>query len=899
MAGGLGSAPPDTGWRFELLAGLARLHATTGDLAAAETALGELSRLKGSASGSGATPIVQASYEASLFRAEATVLQMRGRLPEAEDAWRRAIAAWKRLEGRGFDRDGWMVARQASDMVDLADCLLRRGRFLEAELEARRALREQVTGAGDVPAFSLHPVGILPLLSRILRAQGRYGDAATLALRAQQVYRRVGMSPAHAPPVVAPHLELGAIFAALRRWTDARREYDSARAALADQRLFRVLVEDDPAYLVTRARMDPPDAAVPALEAALARSIRAHGESHASSAQARALLALALARRGERSRALTEFRASADRLIDDGSDLTDEQTTRSERDQRVRDVLGDYVGVLSDSMGTPLIPDVAGAISESFRLADAARGRVVQRAVDAAALRSGANTPALAALIRREQDIAKQLNAMHGIIGNSYAPDESDEIRELRRRREALAVVRRDIKQQIARDFAGYARLTNPAPPTLEAVRAVLRPGEVLLTTLVTEHRTFVWAVPPSGSPTFVAVPVGEEALTTKIARVRRSLDMRVTTVGEIAPFDLETAHELYRLLLDPIRPTWENAATLVVVADGALGQLPLSLLPMKRVTLGPEGGALFSNYRAVPWLARRYAITTLPSASALVTLRRLPAPRSDRRPFVGFGDPYFSPEHVAAGSTATDDSTLCPRCPPAPPDASITRRAVVETPNPEVETSILEMLPRLPDTAAEIRGIAAAMNADPKRDVFLGVAANLKTVKSLDLTRYRVIAFATHGLVPGDLDGLTQPALALTAPGLAGIDGDGLLTMDEILGLRLDADWVVLSACNTANGAGAGGEAISGLGRAFFYAGARALLVTHWPVETRAARALTTDLFRRQTVETALPRGRALQATINWMIDHGEVTSRTGGAAFTFAHPFFWAPFELVGDGG
>ena len=117
--------------------------------------------------------------------------------------------------------------------------------------------------------------------------------------------------------------------------------------------------------------------------------------------------------------------------------------------------------------------------------------------------------------------------------------------------------------------------------------------------------------------------------------------------------------------------------------------------------------------------------------------------------------------------------------------------------------------------------------------------------IKKMPLDRYRIVHFATHGLVPGDLNGLYEPALALTPGHLSGDDEDGLLTMSEILGLKLDADWVVLSACNTAAAEGKGAEAVSGLGRAFFYAGTRALLVSNWPVETTSAKALTTDLFR------------------------------------------------------
>src|SRR5262249_34386462 len=215
-------------------------------------------------------------------------------------------------------------------------------------------------------------------------------------------------------------------------------------------------------------------------------------------------------------------------------------------------------------------------------------------------------------------------------------------------------------------------------------------------------------------------------------------------------------------------------------------------------------------------------------------------------------------------------------------------------------DSAQLAKLPRLPDTAEEIRGIAATTNADLAQDVFLGARANEKVGMTLDLARYRVVAFATHGLLPGDLDLLTPPALALSAPDVAGIDGDGLLTLDKILALRLNADWVVLSACNTASGQGMGAEAISGLGRAFFYAGARALLVSHWPVETTSARALTTDLFRRQQQSPGLSRAHALQQTMNWLIDHGErVDTASGKTVFSYAHPIFWAPFMLVGDGG
>jgi CHAT domain-containing protein len=211
-----------------------------------------------------------------------------------------------------------------------------------------------------------------------------------------------------------------------------------------------------------------------------------------------------------------------------------------------------------------------------------------------------------------------------------------------------------------------------------------------------------------------------------------------------------------------------------------------------------------------------------------------------------------------------------------------------------------LAKLPRLPDTGEEVVSVAKALKANLNRDVFLGTRATEKAVKQANLSDYKVVHFATHGLIPLDLNGLTQPALALSSPKLtSGTREDGLLTMGEILTLQLDADWVVLSACNTAAGE-EGGEAFSGLGRAFFYAGTRAILLSNWPVETTSARALTTDLFKRQAEHTILSRSQALQAAMLGLIDGpGYIDPESNKVVFSYAHPIFWAPFSLVGDGG
>jgi CHAT domain-containing protein len=147
-------------------------------------------------------------------------------------------------------------------------------------------------------------------------------------------------------------------------------------------------------------------------------------------------------------------------------------------------------------------------------------------------------------------------------------------------------------------------------------------------------------------------------------------------------------------------------------------------------------------------------------------------------------------------------------------------------------------------------------------------------------------VHFATHALVAGDLSGLAEPALVLTPPDVPTEADDGLLTAAEIATLKLNADWVVLSACNTAAGSAEGAEALSGLARAFFYAGARALLVSHWAVYSRAATELTTKTFAMMAATPNLGRAEAFRRAMLSLIEEGKP-------------PSYWAPFVVVGEGG
>jgi CHAT domain-containing protein len=887
----------DSAWLLWRHSTSTRRYADLGDLKAAEAALAELSTLYQQSfrwwSGS------QPHYEANYAWAQAAVLDAKGEYAKAEALYRQAIAA---VSGPRYAR-----GTSPEELRDrLVQNLIRQERLLEAENEARKALLGMLAKRGR---NSPQTASMLGLLGLAVFEQRRYQESERLARASVATYEKVGAPPGSLA-LALRRRDLASALSVQGRDQEALAESVTIVAGLSGEPgSLEKLVRRNLFFTEVLLRTGYADRALEPLGVALERSKQLLGEAHPNTAAIRGYMARVYAAQGDTSRALREFQEATRVLLARSPDV-DEATRSRSREWGLVGTLISYISLLADIRGTPLEREAGiDATAEAFRLADVARSRSVQRALNASAARAAAGNPALADLVRREQDATKQINALNALLANllSAPSDQPDPkaVLDLRARIDVLGRAHGALIAQIEKEFPAYAELINPRPVTVDEARAMLRPGETLIATLTT-RRTFVWAVPSNGPVAFAAAPIGAGELERTVATLRKALEPRATTLGDIPDFDLALAYRLYRMLLEPVRSAWQDARSLLVVAHGPLGQVPLVLLPTRPVTLSAESGVTFANYRQVPWLVRSHAVTMLPSVSSLATLRTIPSGDPSRRSFVGFGDPYFSREQAAAAQeeatrAAATEGPSRSQSRPAELTALTTRGIPIAfRSSPQAfDSAQLAKLPRLPDTAEEIRGIARATNADPARDVFLGARANEKAVMTLDLARYRVVAFATHGLVPGDLDGLTQPALALSAPDVAGIDGDGLLTLDKILALRLNADWVVLSACNTASGQGAGAEAVSGLGRAFFYAGARALLVSHWPVETTSARALTTDLFRRQQEDPGVDRAQALQQTMNWLIDRGTfVDAVSGKPVFSYAHPIFWAPFTLIGDG-
>jgi CHAT domain-containing protein len=589
---------------------------------------------------------------------------------------------------------------------------------------------------------------------------------------------------------------------------------------------------------------------------ALAQRELLFGEAAPRAIESRVSLGLTEQATGDLDAALAHYRRAADLQVRHRTAL---------EGARLPGVLS-YLGALSRAIDER--PAERSALAaEMLTAMQIPRGSETAKALRAMSTRVGSGDPRLAALTRDLQDTARRrATARASLAEDALRPAEQREGRpeDLKRQlREAEETIEA-LETQLQAEFPRYARLTAERPLATDEVRALLRADEALLAILPGQQSTYVVLARRDGVRHHHA-RLGRSALETEVKALRASLDL---SAGEQRVFDVGRSRALYAALLEPLEGGLADVRHLLAVPAGPLLALPLGVL----VTgAGTAGGA-----DRVSYLADRVALSVLPSVAALRDLRAVAARSPAPRPFVGFADPAFG----GGGSDRRNSSTGS--ADPIADVANLCRQGEA------LDPALLRGLPRLPESADEVRRIAAALGAGPD-GVVLGAAATERRVRETDLARYRVVAFATHGLLPGELRCQTEPALALTPPATATKGEDGLLDASEVATLKLDADWVVLSACNTAGPDGTlGGESLSGLTRAFFYAGARALLVSHWAVASGPTVDLTTAMFAAYASETTIGKAEALRRAQAALRARPET-----------AHPFFWAPFVVVGDGG
>ena len=826
--------------------------------------------------------------EITIASMRADVLEARGKFKEAERHRRNTRRLASTIKWQSPSYYLALAARLALNLE-------RQNDLIEAELEWRSILKGTIGLAGKV---SEGTGSVLGHMGENLQKQGRLVEAEKLLTAGLRIMEQTGLS-ADSYFIGRIRMFHANVLTEQYKFFEAMQEYDLVRKNLLDNNyLYEKIFARNPNLMLSLIKTGRVKEAFTLISSAHAVYTKNYGNQNYARAEMQSLRGLAYAKMNKLKQAIEDFSEAVPILFT--LNMSGENVFSSK--QRLKIILEAYIDLLGRIDGSQLELKLShNAPAEAFRLADAIRGQVVQSALGASGARAAIEDPQLTDLVRKEQDARHQISALQAILIDTLVASRSPlGIKSITSKLETLSNAQSALLDEIKTRFPKYSDFTNPQPITPEIAQKHLQPDEALISIYTTNDQSYVWALPYKGRMIFAAIPLGRDALNRTIAGLRKALAPDPETLGDIPVFDLQQAYQIYNDLLKPVESAWKEAKHLIVVAHGSLGQLPFAVLPTAAVKL-QEDAVLFANYRDVPWLIRKVSITRQPSVSSFITLRSLPQGNPERKAFAGFGDPFFNLQQLAQAETEKSIQ----KTPVASLQKPLQMRGIriTDTGNLDSEaitSSHLSMLNRLPDTAAEINSIAGALEADPGTDVFVGKRASEHLVKTMDLSDRRVIAFATHALVPGDLDGLNQPALALCSPEVTGEKEDGLLTLGEILKLKLNADWVVLSACNTGAADGAGAEAVSGLGRAFFYAGSRALLVSMWPVETTSARQLTSKLFEYQKENKTLSRAGALRKSILALMDGpGIKDPASGKIAASYAHPFFWTPFIIVGDSG
>lgn len=791
--------------------------------------------------------------------------KIRGQYPEAEATYRRALdTLQQRSLGSGLEA--------ANVLSKLALLFRTEGRFSEAEHLNRRALEIVERALGQKhPSIATH----LANLGVVLLAQDRFSQAAELFLGAIDIWRDT-IGVAH-PFVAKAQNNLALIYQATGRSDDAiklhREALTSLEAALGQFHpdLTPVLNGLGEVYRKRGAFGDAEEMykrAVRIVESAV-------GPAHPSLARALDGLATVLQDEGKIEEALIVSRRATGLLrqhLQFGYASTafgyDTETGDVER-RAWGGAFRRYTDLLVASLDASAADYVERA-TESFEAAQATQISSAARSIEGMVLRGAFHDARIGAAVREWQDLGARLTAMqsNALRSAANAPQPGDEESSRLLAADVQAQMK-EIEQALLRDVPDFFDALGFYPVPMREVQSLLAPDEALLyySRDFKKRVIHLWVL-RSGEFAILTLPVSPAAILIAVRELRAGINLKdIKRPDDLPAFDTALAYELYMELLRPAERLLVGVSNILVVPDSVMSSLPFSMLVTE------DNNAPISDledYRSVSWLVNKYAFTTLPAVSSLRALRAHGGGSNARKPFLGVGDPVLPAREkdIAKEETA--------------------KEAIGQDSGAFEDANRLEPLP---DSATEIRAVGEALGASPE-SMWLRIDATEARIKrAQDLDQYRVILFATHGLLPGQFPGLTEPAIVLTPSNDAAGQEDGLLTASEISSLRLDAEWVVLSACNTALGGVAATDGLSDLARALFYAGTRAILVSHWSVETTSAVKLSTGLFKALAKDPQLGRARALQAAMKDLISDRSFPG--------YGHPAFWAPFVIIGEGG
>lgn len=421
--------------------------------------------------------------------------------------------------------------------------------------------------------------------------------------------------------------------------------------------------------------------------------------------------------------------------------------------------------------------------------------------------------------------------------------------------------------------LSAFPRYRVVAPDTLALpdLQSRLRPGEIYYKLSVVDDALYAIFV-GSGAARAYRLALTPDQLEDRVNALRATITVTENDALVTYPFNVALAHQLYDELFGPAHAEIVAATHLVFEPDGAMLRLPPNILVMDRAGVDAYLARVAAStdnefdFRGIAWLGRDRDVSTAVSARAFSEVRATPPSRATKQ-YLGFGQNVPVVAHPGRGA-AEDNCTW--------PDAVWGQ----------------------PISPAELFSArtAVSMNSSGSSEIVTGIGFTDSAIRGRrDLSDFRILHFATHGLVtPPRPECPTRPALVTS---FGGLGSDGLLSFAEIFDLTLDADLIVLSACDTAGRAGltatkeagltTGGDfALDGLVRAFVGAGGRLVIASHWPVpdDFDATQRLVSGMFEAQ-VGTSV--ASALRVAQRGLMQDADTS-----------HPYYWAGFAVIGDG-
>jgi CHAT domain-containing protein len=569
-------------------------------------------------------------------------------------------------------------------------------------------------------------------------------------------------------------------------------------------------------------------------------------------------LAAVYAARGDRALALSE----SDRAISSLLYRLNQGEQRNWADaegerRRSRDIVDQEFALLASPAVMPILDtQIIDRILRAGQLGSSIR---TGQAIAQMAQRYGQRNDGLGNLVREKQDLVGKLRSIQtdslgNMTGNDgYGVEPSVKSADIERRISEIdnIISMTDPKAEI---------LLRSSVTNVSEIQKAIQDDEVVLSFFVLNKITYAVAISRSKAVAY-AVGIDRARLEGYVKSIRHALDPSDWSGNVVPDFPYEAAKKLGALLVGPAKEILVSKDKLVLFLDGPLLSIPPSIFITDDA--GSMQGAEKQS-RKPEWLVRKYALEIVPSLSAFTALRNLSRMDHSSSKFLGVGAPALQGISDAGSRRLISTDDLGTRA---------------------GRTQVIRNLPPLPESELELRQIASVFGP-ANSNLLLGASASETAIRSANLAQYNVIAFATHGLIAGDLKGYGEPALVLTPPVTPTDADDGLLSASEVSQLKLDADWIILSACSTAAGDGRPqAEPLTGLAKAFFYAGARTLMVTNWPVPSIVATNVTSRPIAK--FNKLGEHARSLQQAQIDIMDN---------AASDQSHPIFWASFVVVG---